>query len=153
MLLKPRGSYINSLLSIVYCLVATLAQCYICYLYLGYYESTLDTKWSGKYRAGYGVRLGLPIIGLFVLPLFILFSVFKVGNYGNDGFKIGRDHALCATTNLFGDTFEKELARRIWRNICPFAPTIHLFIAFCLILPDTILTGLDVKYGHQTSGE
>lgn len=152
MLLKPRGSYINSLSSIVYCVIATLAQCYICYSYLGPYETTLDEKWSGTYRSGYGVRLGLPIIGLFVLPLFILFSVFRVGNYANDGFKIGRDHALTAQTNFFGDRFERELTRRIWRNFCPFAPTLHLFIAFSLILPDTILTGLDVKYGHQNSG-
>ncbi|CAC5389304.1 unnamed protein product [Mytilus coruscus] len=151
MLLKPRGSYVNSLSSIVYCVIATLAQCYICYSYLGPYETTLDEKWSGTYRSGYGVRLGLPIIGLFVLPLFILFSIFRVGNYANDGFKIGRDHALTAQTNFFGDRFEKELTRRIWRNFCPFAPTLHLFIAFSLILPDTILTGLDVKYGHQNS--
>ncbi|XP_076104167.1 uncharacterized protein LOC143072901 [Mytilus galloprovincialis] len=151
MLLKPRGSYVNSLSSIVYCVIATLAQCYICYSYLGPYETTLDEKWSGTYRSGYGVRLGLPIIGLFVLPLFILFSVFRVGNYANDGFKIGRDHALTAQTNFFGDRFERELTRRVWRNFCPFAPTLHLFIAFSLILPDTILTGLDVKYGHQNS--
>lgn len=151
MLLKPRGSYINSLLSIVYCVIAALVQCYICYCYIGPYENVLDDKWKGLYKTGYGVRLGLPIISLFVLPLFIVFSVFRVGNYANDGFKIGRDHAICATTNLFGDTFEKELTRRIWRNFCPFAPTLHLCIAFTLILPETILTGLDVKYGHQTS--
>ncbi|OWF51757.1 uncharacterized protein LOC110448656 [Mizuhopecten yessoensis] len=147
--LKPKSTSWNSLWSIIYCLLVVGLQCYISYRAIHTFQETILERWKEYYPSALSAKLGLAILALILAPLFIISSVLKLGNYANDGFKLGRDHALCQTGESFVDKLSSETVKKLWKNLCPFSQTFHIIISFFLLLPDTLVEASDVFYGHQ----
>ena len=151
--LKPKGTSFNSLWSIVYCVFAIGAQCYVSAQYISKYRSALRGHGHLKtYPTELDIVLGLTIASFVVLPLFIITSIFKIGNYANDGYKLGRDHAICPRNGNLISKIENVVLQRFWRHFCPISHTLHLIIAMCLLLPETFLSSAEVQQGLKTSG-
>ncbi|XP_033756683.1 uncharacterized protein LOC117339281 [Pecten maximus] len=146
--LKPKSTSWNSLWSIIYCLLVLGLQSYISYRAIHTFQETILERWKEYYPSALSAKLGLAILGIILAPLFIISSVFKLGNYANDGFKLGRDHALCQTGESFVDKLSSETVKQLWKNLFPFSQTLHVVISFFLLLPDTLVEASDVFYGH-----
>lgn len=151
-LLKPKSSSFGSLWSIVYCFIAVSVQCYIAYRNISGYQESLRNQWNRDTPPEVGVKLGLTIISFIVLPFFIMSSIFRTGNYGNDGFKLGRDHAICPVSGGVLDHIASDIGRRIWRYAPPFAPTLHVLSAFCLLFPDVLISAKEIQLHLQSTG-
>ncbi|KAJ8316948.1 hypothetical protein KUTeg_004852 [Tegillarca granosa] len=148
--LAPKSTCLNSLGSIIYCIIAIGVQIYIAYDAITDYNQALLQKWTGGYPLELGMKLGLAIVGLMFIPLFIATCVFRVGNYANDGYKLGRDHALYPLTGLIVNKINNDIVKRLWQHFCPFSQTLHLLIALCLLLPETMCTAAEVKHGLKS---
>ncbi|KAK3094849.1 hypothetical protein FSP39_007019 [Pinctada imbricata] len=149
--LKPKGTSFNSLWSVVYCFIAIGTQCYVSVQYISQYRTGLrvqDNK--NSYPLELDVVLALTILSFVVFPLFIISSIFRIGNYANDGFKLGRDHAICPKNGHLIDRIENEILQRCWRHFCPISQTLHLLIAMCLLIPEVFLSSAAVQQGFKT---
>lgn len=72
------------------------------------------------------------------LPLFLGVSLFKIGNLANDGFKLGRSLSTCQADPKDPLAPAQGLAL-LFRHGGPTAPFLHIFIAFCLLIPKLLL--------------
>ena len=150
--LMPQSSSFNSLWSIAYSVIVVSVQCYISYRNISNYQDSLRAQWSRQTPPELGLKLGLTILSVIVLPFFLLSSIFRTGNYGNDGFKLGRDHAICPVSGGILDHIGSDLGRRLWRYAPPFAPTLHLLSAFCLLFPDVLISARETQLQLQPTG-
>lgn len=143
--LKPKSSSFNSLWSISYSVIVVSVQCYISYRNISEYQDSLRNQWNRETPPEVGLKLGLTIVSFIVLPFFLLSSIFRTGNYGNDGYKLGRDHAICPISGGILDHIGSEFGRRLWRYAPPFAPSLHVLSAFCLLFPDVLISGKEIQ--------
>lgn len=151
--LKPRSTSWNSLWSIIYCAIVLCLQGYISYRAISTFQDSLMDKWKDNFPSALSARLALTILSLILTPIFIITCLFKVGNYANDGYKLGRDHALCQIEGNFVDKFTSESWRKLWQNFVPFSQTLHVIIAFFLLLPETLVESAEIYYGHKPSSK
>lgn len=149
--LKPKSSSFNSLWCIVYCVIAVGVQCFISYRNISDYQESLRNQWNRETPSGVGVKLGLTIVSFIILPFFILSSVFRTGNFGNDGFKLGRDHAICPASMGILEHIGSDIGRRLWKYAPPFSPTLHVLSAFCLLFPDVLITAKEIQLYIQST--
>lgn len=146
-----KSNNLNSLWSICYCFVVLAGQIYLIYLSLHNLKDHLDRtepSGGGSTSVLYG-QLGLIILALISFPLFLLTSVVKCGNYANDGTKLGRDHALDPSQNCCVKKIKCRWFKHLWQDFCPFSQTLHVFSAFCLLLPDMLIQAAMIKYRQQ----
>lgn len=151
--LVTRSSRLNSLWSIVYCLMSLGVHCYVTIQAISRYRKlNHDAVWDGDTPVELRVYIACIVLALLVLPVFIFFSFLKVGNTANDGTKLGRDHALDSNKNTLGNRIRKDRLRYIWENFPPFSPLLQLLSAFLVLLPEMILTAAEIKRGIMSSG-
>ena len=151
--LVTRSSSLNSLWSIVYCVLVLVVHGFITYLGISKYRKLNDDAlWGGETPPELRVYIALIVLALFFIPLFIFFSLLKVGNIASDGTKLGRDHALDSNTNNLGARIKSKRLRQLWEHFPPFSPLFHLLSAFLVLLPEVVLTAAEVKYGIMASG-
>ncbi|KAK3765691.1 hypothetical protein RRG08_026167 [Elysia crispata] len=152
-----QSSSLNSFSSICYCFFTLGVHAYSCYTAVGRYREAESRAWpGGGGRSGppveSGTMLGLTILSLVLMPLFCFTCVLKVGNLANDGVKLGRDHALgCASDTTKDCSTRSRGLRRLWKIACPISQTIHLIAAFLILLPETLLTAVEIKYGYKST--
>jgi ABC-type Fe3+ transport system permease subunit len=147
---------LNSFWSISFCVLALVLHSYATYLAVQRQHEATARAWPAKAQgppAEVGAHLALVIVSCLLLPVFAVCSVLRVGNYGNDGVKLGRDHALNPNLDACCRKVRSPLLRRLWRGCVPLAQTAYLAAAFLLLLPDTLLTAVEVDYGYKTTGE
>lgn len=151
--LVTRSSSLNSLWSIVYCLVALAVHCFITYQGVARYRKlNHDILWDGPPPGELRTYIALIVLSVLFLPLFIFFSFLKVGNTANDGVKLGRDHALDSNAKNLGSRIGNDRLRYLWQQFPPFSPLLQLFCAFLVLLPEVILTAAEIKHGIMYSG-
>uniref|UniRef100_A0A8W8IQP4 Uncharacterized protein n=1 Tax=Magallana gigas TaxID=29159 RepID=A0A8W8IQP4_MAGGI len=150
--LKPKSSSFNSLWSISYSVIVVSVQCYISYRNISEYQDSLRNQWNRETPPEVGLKLGLTIVSFIVLPFFLLSSIFRTGNYGNDGYKLGRDHAICPISGGILDHIGSEFGRRLWRYAPPFAPSLHVLSAFCLLFPDALISAKEIQLQLKPTG-
>lgn len=151
--LVTRSSALNSLWSVVYCVIVLVVHGFITYLGISKYRKLNDDAlWGGETPPELRTYIALVVLALLFSPLFIFFSLLKVGNTANDGTKLGRDHALDNNANTLGAKIKWKWVRRLWEQFPPFSPLFHLLSAFLVLLPEVILTAAEVKYGIMASG-
>lgn len=147
-----RNTRLNTLWSIWYCVLVVGVQAYITYLGVKRFKGASELNWGGDPPAEINAYIGLVIISLLCVPVFVLTSLFRVGNFANDGLKLGRDHALSPTIAVLCKPINKKSVNRIWQHFCPFSETLHLFMAFCLLLPETLLQAAEIKHAQRSTG-
>lgn len=151
--LVTRSSSLNSLWSIVYCVIVLIIHGFITYLGISKYRKlNHDELWGEETPPELRVYIALIVLALLFLPLFIFFSLLKVGNIANDGTKLGRDHALDGNKNTLGAKIRWIWVRHLWEHFPPFSPVFHLLSAFLVLLPEVVITAAEVKYGIMASG-
>ncbi|XP_045189692.2 uncharacterized protein LOC123547018 isoform X2 [Mercenaria mercenaria] len=150
--LVTRSSSLNSLWSIVYCLVALTVHCYVTYEGVSRYRKLNNEEiWGGETPGELRAYIALIVLAVLFLPLFIFFSFLKVGNTANDGTKLGRDHALDSNSNTLGAKIKVEHLRHFWEQFPPFSPLLQMRSAFLVLLPEMVLTAVEVKHGIMAS--
>lgn len=153
-----QSTHLNSFWSVGTCLLALCLHAYTSYLTAMRYQGATTRAWPGPpSRAGLPCEvnslLTLLVLAQLCMPCFVIASFLRVGNYGNDGVKLGRDHALNPHLDAACKRVKSRLVRRVWRNCVPLAPTFYLSAAFFLLLPDTLLQAVEVEFGYRTTGE
>ncbi|KAL8607990.1 hypothetical protein ACOMHN_005545 [Nucella lapillus] len=151
-----QSTSLNSFWSISFCVLALGLQGYATYLAAQRYREASGRAWPGPASKGgtpgeVATHLALLILACLLLPFFVAASFLRVGNYANDGVKLGRDHALNPNLDAWCPRLKPPWARRAWSNCVPLAHTVYLAAAFLLLLPDTLLTAVEVDYGYKTS--
>ncbi|XP_052770914.1 uncharacterized protein LOC128210603 [Mya arenaria] len=152
MKLFTRSSSLNSLWSLIYCVVVVILHCYITYLGVSKYRKlNNEDLWGGETPGELRTYIALIVLALFFLPLFVFFSLLKVGNAANDSTKLGRDHALDSSGYSLGSKIKREWLRQLWEQFPPFSAIFHLSSAFLVLLPEVTITAAEVKYGIMAS--
>ncbi|CAG2123445.1 unnamed protein product, partial [Medioppia subpectinata] len=89
--------------------------------------------------------------GVVMLPFFVVVAMMKVGNYSNDGHKLGNPRKSYDTSvhNIYQNikTSAKEMRRKrrfhalklIWRHCLPIAPFLHLLASICFLIPRVLM--------------
>ncbi|XP_076461094.1 uncharacterized protein LOC143293762 [Babylonia areolata] len=151
-----QSTTLNSFWSISFCVLALGLHGYATYLAAQRYREALGRAWPGPaFKGGtpgeVATHLALLVLSCLLLPFFAVASFLRVGNYGNDGVKLGRDHALNPNLDAWCRKVRNPVVRRLWTNCVPLAQTVFLAAAFLLLLPETLLTAVEVDYGYKTS--
>lgn len=144
----------NQLWSVWYCFFILALQGYL--LYLGITKYSLYAGSGAQWRAGHGnpeyyliayISLHGLVIGL--VPFFIGSAVFKIGNLASDGEKLGaRGQQVIYVT---GSVVCRKL-KSAWQHGPPVAQTIHLIMAFSLLIANTLMEGQLFKHNVLHKG-
>lgn len=93
--------------------------------------------------------------GIILLPFFIVISLIKVGNYSNDGRKLGsfvfgrkvnNDLESCGSKR-------KHWMQLLWKHMFPVAPMIHLAIACCFAFLRILTEAQLIRYGFLNKSD
>ncbi|KAH9524760.1 hypothetical protein Btru_027746 [Bulinus truncatus] len=153
-----QSSSVNSFSSICYCVLALGVHGYSCYSAILRYKESESRAWpggGGGTPSEAAMLLGFTVLSIMLMPMLCMTSFIKVGNLANDGVKLGRDHAL----GCHSDTAPRECGvtsagmARVWKHFCPISQTLHVVAAFLLLLPETFLTAVEIKFGYKAAGE
>ncbi|XP_008198381.1 protein tincar isoform X2 [Tribolium castaneum] len=90
--------------------------------------------------------LGLTGAAILLLPLFLVATLFKIGNLANDGFKLGRQLSTCSREPA-NEILTNNGTCRLFRHGGPTAPFVHLVIAFCLLVPKLLMEARLIEAG------
>lgn len=91
---------------------------------------------------------------ILILPFFIVVSIMKIGNYSNDGRKIGTFSIERYFHNKSKQDEEIPInwLKLIWRHSLPVAPLLHLLISFCFLFPRLITEAQLIRHGFLSKG-
>lgn len=140
---------LNSLWSVWYCTVTFSLQIYLVISNIRLFSSYTVLPWpvgTQPYRelSMYVASMGLAVV---LLPCFVLAALLKVGNYPNDGTKLGEVEAdTVVYQNLRKRRFYHGL-KVVWRHSGPTAAFLHMTIAFSLLFPRLFIQAQLIKQG------
>ncbi|KAK0083479.1 hypothetical protein PV326_006708 [Microctonus aethiopoides] len=81
--------------------------------------------------------------GVLLLPIFLAAAFLKLGNYANDGVKLGRHTSTCTRdppSSLLSNAPDGTgLASSLWKHGGPTAAFVHLCTAMCFLLPSLLM--------------
>lgn len=96
-------------------------------------------------------------VAVLMLPFFLAASFLRIGNTANDNGLLGRhlnyrdDWAeFLLPRMLYQGT--SGFFRTVWTHSGPTASLIHVISSFCLLLPQTIMEAVLIKYQHLSKG-
>ncbi|XP_063704575.1 protein tincar [Culicoides brevitarsis] len=149
MLAKHR-LHLNTLWSIWYGILVTLFQGYLVVQGAHRFLScTLITWKMDEPSLELDIQLILCGVVVLCLPLFLASSLFKVGNFANDGFKLGNSEKSCSAQP--DDGLEEEATggtlRTLWTHGGPTSSFIHIMTALCLLVPRLLLESRLIQDG------
>lgn len=112
---------------------------YLLYLGLRRYLLFDEYDWPERSHAHiYSVMaVALQVFALVLAPFFIAASCFKVGNLASDGERLG-DRTKKVVDVLAGTPLCRKL-KSAWQHGPPVAQTIHLSMAFALLMAHTLM--------------
>lgn len=120
-------------------------------------------------------------IGVVILPFFVVATMMKIGNYGNDGRKLGAKKGQQTNTgisnsilrdaiyeNLGGLNLDASGAmgsgqsaaarkrfrffRLVWRHSMPTGALLHALAALCFLVPRILMEAQLISYGFLQKG-
>ena len=96
-------------------------------------------------------------VAVLLLPFFLAACILQVGNASNDNRMLGkhlgtRDEwsVRLLPSMLYQGT--KGLVRTIWTHGGPTSSFVHVVSSFCLLLPQTLMEAVLIKYGFISQG-
>ncbi|XP_041368578.1 uncharacterized protein LOC121382955 [Gigantopelta aegis] len=149
-----KSTSLNSFWSICYCFLVLGIHGYTAFRSISRYHEAGARAWpgsGGNAPAEVAAHVALIVLSFLFLPIFVLTSFIRVGNYANDGVKLGRDHALNSNMEALCKRIKTPCVKRFWQHLCPIAQTCHLISAFLLLLPETFVSAVEVEYGYKTT--
>ena len=160
---------VNSLWLWWYCICLLSSDAYLLYravIRCRYYN---ELPWStisvpdqpGPTREIYAF-ISLLVFNVMCIPFVVVFSIFQIGNYANDGLRLGLEFSKAEKTeievnNSSGEELVVPSGGRsgppvLWRHSGPVCHTLHLLSAFCLLLPPMLVQAQEIKYGFLPRG-
>ncbi|XP_063588514.1 uncharacterized protein LOC134765695 [Penaeus indicus] len=158
--LKPKSKpccsqyHLNSVWSIWYCLVSLGFMAYLVYNGVKRFLLYASLPWpQDPPFVELNAYVGLVGASVVLLPFFLVTSLLKVGNLGNDGFKLGASLSTCSRDPPPVLEAAKGVVRNLWLHGVPTAPFLHLVAAFCLLLPRTLMDATLISAGFLPKEE
>ncbi|ELT89781.1 hypothetical protein CAPTEDRAFT_224725 [Capitella teleta] len=151
---------VNSLWLWWYCVLVLAMEGYLMYRAVLRCKSFNELSWksSDKPVVELYVYIGLIVISVMCFPFFIITSIFKIGNYANDGSRLGRDTSATLRPDLDSSGSSSDLhngsgdvtwTQALWRHSGPLCHGFHVLAAFMLLLPRTLMDAQEIKYGFS----
>ncbi|XP_068897552.1 protein tincar isoform X2 [Tenebrio molitor] len=141
--------HLNNLWSLWYGIFGTALQAYTAIKcvkrILGYSLLSWPENLSVPYLE-LNCSLGLTGAAILLLPVFLVATLFKIGNLANDGFKLGRQLSTCSREPA-SEILTNHGSCRLFRHGGPTAPFVHLVIAFCLLVPKLLMEARLIEAG------
>ena len=111
-----------------------------------------------QYKRMY-VHINLMVAGVAVLllPFFLAACILQVGNASNDNRMLGkhlgtRDERSIRLIPSMLYQGTQGLIRTLWTHSGPTSSLVHVISSFCLLLPQTLMEAVLIKYGFITQG-
>ena len=156
---------VNSLWLWWYAAIVVVAQTYLMYRAVEQCKEYNELPWSSERKpvTELYVYIILLVLSIMCVPFFILTSIFKVGNYANDGVRLGRDDVREEEVGegeggrgQGGSRGQGEAGGRahgVWKHFAPLSNSLHVFAAFTLLLPRILLDAQKVRHGFLHHGK
>lgn len=156
---KPKPSccsclHLNNLWSLWYGIFGTALQAYTAIKCVKRILGYSLLSWPENLQVPYlelNCSLGLTGAAILLLPLFLIATLFKIGNLANDGFKLGRQLSTCSKEPA-NEILTNNGSCRLFRHGGPTAPFVHLVIAFCLLVPKLLMEARLIEAGFLSQG-
>ena len=143
---------VNSLWQWIYSLLLIIAEGYLLYRAVAACREYNELPWRTEIKpvSELYVYITFIVISIMCIPFFVICAIFKVGNYGNDGIRLGRDDVY-PRIRRGDDNMEDEPQpsnwKLLWRHSGPLAVGFHIMSAFSLLLPIVLMDAQKIKYG------
>ena len=175
---------VNSLWLWWYCALVVGAEAYLMYRAVNKCKEYNEIAWPSDRKpvSELYAYISFIVISIMCMPFFILTCICKVGNYANDGVRLGRDDVVrargsCGSTpagsaqDIRGstgsvtdgtsavDTLIKKphstnsRFMTYWRHCGPLCNSFHVLAAFALLLPNILLDARKIEHGFLKPGE
>ncbi|GBL91817.1 Protein tincar [Araneus ventricosus] len=145
---------VNSQWSVWYCVFALGLQIYIMATSIQRFTRYVSLPWPPQGQPYFELNAYVAFIGAAVvlMPFFVILALMKVGNYANDGHKIGNEEPdMVVYQNLRKKKYCRWL-KSLWKHGGPLAPLIHLAASMCLLLPKLLVEAQLIKHGFLSKG-
>lgn len=149
--------HVNSLWLWWYATIVLAGHSYLMYRAVQQCKEYNELPWRSAEKpvAELYIYIILLVISMMCLPFFVITAVFKVGNYANDGVRLGRDDLDPSRLREDGGTGDNRegqprteaRAQTVWKHLAPLCNTFHVVAAFALLLPKVLLDAQ--KIAHQ----
>ena len=164
LLCKKFNVGLNTLWQWTYCLLVIVAEGFLMYRAVMRCKEYNELPWPSddKPVVELYVYITLIVISLMCIPFFFIAAIFKVGNYANDGVRLGRDDILdpLLAPHLPGDDLEEVLSsgasrkfHLLWKHSGPLCVGFHIMAAFSLLIPTVLMDAQKIKHGFLHFGE
>ncbi|KFM77509.1 Protein tincar, partial [Stegodyphus mimosarum] len=148
---RPR---VNSQWSVWYCVFTMALQIYIMVTSIQRFTRYVSLPWPPQGQPYFELNAYVAFIGAAVvlMPFFVISALMKVGNYANDGHKIGDEEPdMVVYQNLRKRKCCRWL-KSLWKHGGPVASLIHLAASMCLLLPRLLIEAQLIKHGFLSKG-
>lgn len=155
---------LNSLWCIWYGLIVILFQVYIIIRNVQRFTSYLELPWPVKHEPFFQLNayVVLTAIGVVIMPFFFVSTVVRIGNYSNDGIKLGSNKAKRKEYEDSGD-FEnasdlgsqcsvKSILASWWKHSLPMMGLLHFASAACFLSAHCLMEAELIKHGFLNKG-
>lgn len=148
---RPR---VNSQWSVWYCVIALALQVYIIATSIQRFTRYVSLPWPPQGQPYLELNAYVAFMGAAVvlLPFFLLSALMKVGNYANDGHKLGDEEPDMVVYQNLRRRKCFRLVKAVWKHGGPIAPLIHMAAAMCLLLPRLLVEAQLIKHGFLSKG-
>ncbi|XP_064078009.1 protein tincar-like isoform X2 [Macrobrachium nipponense] len=144
---KRCGCHLNSLGSVGYCVVALGLTTYVITTEVQQFIKYLFLPWP-RHTTPYleiNVHIGLVGAAAVLMCFFFFAAIFKIGNYANDGYRMGVQDGACSKDPPPLPGAAGGLVRAAWLHAGPTAPFLHLLVAHLLIMARLIMEAVGTK--------
>lgn len=158
---------LNSLWCIWYGLVVILFQVYIIIRNVQRFTSYLELPWPVKHEPFFQLNayVVLTAIGVVIMPFFFVSTVVRIGNYSNDGIKLGSSKAKKNEyeegdfdTNIPDLQTQykcniKSILASWWKHCPPMMGLLHFLSAACFLSAHCLMEAELIKHGFLNKGK
>lgn len=152
---------LNSLWCIWYGLIVILFQVYIIIRNVQRFTSYLELPWPVKHEPFFQLNayVVLTAVGVVIMPFFFVSTVVRIGNYSNDGIKLGSRKAK--RNEYENDDFEsnceshcniKSILASWWIHCPPMMGLLHFASAACFLSAHCLMEAELIKHGFLNKG-
>lgn len=143
---------LNNLATLWYSALTTCLQIYLIIQAINRFSAYISLPWSGGSAPIDSINFYMLFIAssILILPFFIIVSMMKVGNYANDGLKLGSFNINKCLKYLNEDDHldrNKSWSKIVWKHFLPIGPVLHLLMALCLLFPNLITDAQLIRHG------
>ncbi|XP_069982540.1 uncharacterized protein [Penaeus vannamei] len=139
--------HLNSLGSLGYCVAAMGLTTYVITTEVQQFIKYLSLPWPDHFTPYLELNIHIGLVGAAGVLLCFFFgaAVFKIGNYANDGYRLGVQEGVCSRDPPPLPGAAGGLVRAAWLHGGPTGPFVHILVAHLLIMARLIMEAAGTK--------